>query len=802
MTVESWISKKSLKRKIAGFVLLNILLFSSIFVPVSRDSLFADLGFSFEIYDRHDNLLRKGLSTAGFYFSPIKYSDLPSYLREGLIAFEDRNFYVHGGVDVTALMRAVYFRIYGKGQSGGSTITMQIARNVNKYSRNIFAKIFEAWYALRIENSYSKKDILTLYFNTIPFGKQIIGVEMASRIYFNKSVKTISPAQAAFLIAAVKYPGYIYDKNKIKKVIFRQKLILQKLYREKIISQSQFRFALQERIILQRFDKKMLAPHFVDFLLRYLKNKYPDNMKSIYKIYTTLDMVKQRQAEKRISNTIATLKDKHISNGASLVVDNATSDLLVMVGSVDYYKNSSSGQVNGTLAIRSPGSALKPFTYGVGIELGLFSPATVFADVPTDLYTQTGDYTPENYSHHYNGPVSLRKALGCSYNIPAIAAIVKLGFETVYDWFKSCGFDSLTEPAGYYGVTLTLGGGNVSLYELTRAYAMLANKGIYRELNIIRRLESRDGSLIPLKRTAEQRKVFSPETAFLLGNILSDNDARSDSFSELSPLNFDFFVAAKTGTSKGYRDNWTVGYSKKYTIGCWSGNFDSSSMEGVSGISGAAVIFRKLMLAYENDRDYKPAIPENIVQINVCPVSGKLCKQACGKGVPEYFKKAATPKSFCSVHWLVPYQKGNGRILYQTNNQRADYRKIELLPAVYEKWLIERGQSLPSKEIMHWINWRKSGKLQRNIKVRFPDSGDSFIIDPILPRSSQVLVFRGTVPPDTEKVRWYLNDKIFYVNEYPFNYSWKIESGVYKLKIEAENGKEKIVSRSIRFVVK
>ncbi len=802
MTIEGWSSTKSLKRKIAGFVLFNIVLFSTIFIPVNRDALFDDLGFSFEIYDRHDNLLRKGLSTAGFYYSPIKYKDLPKFLREGLIVFEDKNFYRHGGVDFTALMRATYFWLFGEGQSGGSTITMQIARNVNKYSRNIFAKMFEAWYALRIENSFSKQEILTLYFNTIPFGKQIVGVEMASWSYFNRSVKTISPAQATFLIAAVKYPGYIYHPTLVKKIFHRQKFVLKKIWSAGIITQWQYAASLKEKIIIQQKLKNMVAPHFVDFLLKKLKKDYPIKIKTIYKIYTTLDMVKQQKAESRVADTIANLKDKKISNGACLVIDNATSDLLAMVGSINYYANSSSGQVNGTFAIRSPGSALKPFTYGVGIELGVFSLATVFADVPTDLYTQTGDYTPENYSHRYNGPVSLRKALACSYNIPAISAIVQLGYEIVYDWFKNCGFSSLTESAEHYGVTLTLGGGNVTLYELTRAYGMLANKGIYRDLRIIKRLEDRDGNQIPLKKRAKPRRIFSPETAFLLGDILSDNDARSDSFSELSPLNFNFFVAAKTGTSKGYRDNWTVGYSKNYTIGCWSGNFDNSPMEGVSGITGAAIIFRKLMLAYEQDRDYKPAIPEGIVQTNICSVSGKLCKKACGKGVTEYFKKSALPKEYCSVHWLIPTGKSSGRIIYRTNSENVTYYKVELLPAVYEKWLIERGQSLPSKEIMHWIDWRKSGKLKHDLKVRFPDSGDSFIVDPILPRTSQVLLFRCTVPPDTVKVRWYLNNKIFKVNDYPFNYSWQIEPDEYHLKVESDNGKEKLSSRTVRFVVK
>ena len=781
----------------------------SFYIPLNKDSLMEKLGFSFEIYDRNGILLQKGLSSNGYYFSYVKLKEIPEYIIKALINTEDKNFYSHRGVDGLAIIRAVLDNLKsGITKSGGSTITMQIARNIHNLKRNIFSKIIELWFSIRLENSFTKKQLLELYFNTIPFGKQIVGIKMASRIYFNKSPSELSTAQGAYLISLLKYPSHMNRKSSIPYIMKRQKHILTILYKKKIIDKQTYLRAMTYRINIKKPDYVKLSPHFCNFILSHIKNTYPDKIKKIAKIYTTMDIEVQKKAFKYSLNSIKKLKRKKISNASVIILDNKSGDILAMIGSLNYFIDKDSGQVNGSIALRSPGSTLKPFTYATGIDAGIITSATVIPDIKTYMRSTTGDFTPLNHSRRFNGPITVRKALGCSYNIPAARVIAKTTVDAVLLKLHQAGFISLKKNPEYYGASLTLGGGDVSLLELTRGYRMLANNGIYSQINFIKKIIDIYGNKITLKKSTVKRQVFSRETAFLITDILSDNKAREDSFSLLSPLNLPFFCAAKTGTSKGYRNNWTIGYSRNYTLGVWVGNFDNSPMLGVSGITGAGNIFRSIMLSIEDDYYYKPVIPKSVVIKNICAKSGLLSKKECTSVISEYFTKNSCPETYCNVHFSIPYYIHNNKIAYvknKKNNPNIRWEKTMILPPVYNNWLQEKGYRLPDKDVLNYIGWL-SGKNKKNeikeAKITFPDNNDAFIIDPIIKRKFQTIVFTSTLPSQTTTVYWILNDRKFKIEKYPFSYKWKIKRGEFTLKVEAVLSEGlKIKSKPVYFIV-
>ena len=403
------------------------------------------------------------------------------------------------------------------------------------------------------------------------------------------------------------------------------------------IDQEMYQMALAEKLEIKSASRPFDAPHFTRFL-------YPLLPKDAKDVYSTLDRDLQLYAEQLVKNYISHLQEENVTNAAVVVVDNATGGILAYVGSADFYNEKTNGQVDGARALRQPGSALKPFVYGLAFESDLLTPASLLSDEDTFF---EGGFRPRNYDENYHGFVSARSALACSYNIPAVKAAEKTGATDLLALLRRAGLTSLEKPADFYGLGLALGNGEVRLLDLTNAYAALARGGIYKPLLIAR------DPVIQLP--GRETRVFSEQTAYLVTDILADNNARAPAFGLNSPLSVPFALAAKTGTSKDYKDNFTMAYTPRWTIGVWVGNFDATPMQKISGVTGAGPIMHDLAVYLERKYPSTPfSVPEGVQRALVCTQSGLLAGERCTHTKEEVFDKRHLPAVCDGTHTAAP----------------------------------------------------------------------------------------------------------------------------------------------------
>ena len=613
------------------------------------------------IEDRHGHLLRTVRSTSGALAQWVPYAALPPELPKALIAVEDRRFFWHPGVDSWALLRATAQSIlHRRIVSGASTLTMQLARALRPHPRNLWGKYREMALSLRIEASIPKQRILEEYLNRVDFGPNLRGIAAASQGYFGKPVASLSLGEVALLVGLPQGPSaYALDRHP-ERALARRNRVLEKLLESKQASREQIDRALSEPLHIDKHRPAFGAPHFVAALVQGSFSEYQMGIdgtrtQGASKIRTTIDSDLQRAAETAVSSIVAALWPNHVTSAAALVVDNATGDVLAYVGSPDFYAQEYEGQVDGVRAHRQPGSTLKPFVYAAAFEELGYTAATVLPDLELHLNTEAGEYSPRNFDDKFRGPVRLREALGNSLNVPAVYTAAQLGPPTLLRVLHSFGFDSLNQRPEYYGPGLALGDGEVTLMELVRAYSALARGGtelplrFELEVNIVK--QSRDGVRIDTRKfdVPSEQRVISERTAATITDILKDRTARVATFGAQSSLQFDFEVAAKTGTSKGYRDNWVIGYCHRFTVGVWVGNFDGSPMRQVGGITGAAPIFHAILdaaMAHTKDVGLPLANGEydnnkiessiGLRRVMICPVSGQALSQDCPHGITEF----------------------------------------------------------------------------------------------------------------------------------------------------------------------
>jgi len=681
----------------------------STYLPVPASLLSPLPVVSLEIQDRHGILLREVLSDEGGRCRWLKLEEISPYLIKATIAAEDKNFLFHSGLNPLSILRAAWQNLKrGRIISGGSTITQQLARNLLRRSRHLGAKLEEAWLALRLELYLSKKEILEQYLNRIFYGHQAYGAEAASRLYFGKSSSELSLAEASFLAVLPRSPHYLSPyrlSENLKEIKKYQAIVLKRMVELGFCHQKEAEKALAEKLKIIPAEKSFRAAHFCEWVLSRLS---PESKQKLSLIQTTLDYSLQVKIEALLRQHLSCLAQRNVSNGAVIVLENSTGNILAMVGSKDFFEEKE-GQINGVLARRQPGSTLKPFTYALAIERGLTA-ATIIDDFPTSFPTEGGAYVPLNYDLSYHGPLTLRTALACSYNVPAVSLLQHLGPELLLRRLKALGFKSLKKTADFYGVGLTLGNGEVTLLELARAYSTLARQGNYLPERYIMRVVRKDEmkekdesflysgeraklmgqeqnnflrgsrkrekafSLKELNFSDEEQsapsgsrdksssgeiseddrpgQVFSPQVAFIITDILSDRKARIPSFGHITPLSFPFPVAVKTGTSEDFRDNWTLGYTPLYTVGVWVGNFNGQPMANVSGITGSGPLFHDIMLLLHSSPqkwlDFDR--PEGLVKVSICPESGELASSRCPGSIEEIFIEETQPRNYCSLH--------------------------------------------------------------------------------------------------------------------------------------------------------
>lgn len=719
------------------FFVAIVVLYASTYLPFPREVLKINEApnQSLLIKDRYGNLLREVPTKEGLRARWVTLEEISPHLVDATIYAEDKRFYSHPGIDPAAMARSAWLNLaHGTIVAGGSTLTQQVVRNLFHYPRSFKNKLLELWYALRLEHTLSKKEILTLYLNIAPYGNQVAGVEAASRIYLTKPAAHLSLGEAAFLAALPQSPSTLNPYRNKEDLLKRRKVILNRMLQAKTIAEEEYQAALESMPSLYRPDSPYKAPHFVDWVVSTLPSETRDKGGEVI---TTLDLPLQEKAVHLLKKRLLALKKEHVTNGSIIILNNMTGDILAMVGSRDYF-DSNEGQVNGALALRQPGSSIKPFMYSLALERN-YAPSTVLADVETLISSGPwGDFVPMNYDNQYHGPVSLRVALASSYNIPAVRTLQEVGVNDFLVRLRNLGFEHLTHSAEYYGPGLTLGDGEVTLLELAGGYRALANGGLYTKERMLLQ-----------QRIDAPRRVIAPDVAYLLTDILSDPRARTPAFGRNGPLEMGMAVAAKTGTTSDFRDNWAMGFSREYTVGVWVGNFDGSSMEGVSGISGAAPLLRDIFFELYKDHLPEPfEMPKNIVSREVCALSGELPGPACKHRRLELFIQGKEPTKHCSYHKLLAIDIRNGFLVGpDTPPDQVEEKVYEIYPPLFRSWAATHGIPVPPEKI-------SADDHGAPLQILFPRNGDIFHIDPNLPLSQQALPLKALVGLNINKISW------------------------------------------------
>lgn len=610
---------------------------------------------STKLLDRHGQILYEIFVSERR--TPITLASLPKYTWQASLASEDKDFYKHGGFSTSGILRAAWRTVTGQRLEGGSTITQQLVRTaLLTQDRTIRRKIREFTLSMIVETLYSKDQILEMYLNEVPYGGTAYGLESASQTYFGKHAADLTIAQASLLAGLTAAPSYYspfgpYPQN----AKTRQKYVLQQMLDDHFITKDQFASASAE-VITYTTPPTLNAPHFSLWVKDFLVKKY--GLETVEQgglvVTTTLDKDLQDFAQAAVATEVGKLKDQHVGNGAALITHPKTGEVLAMVGSKDYFDSASDGNVNVVLAQRQPGSSIKPLNYATAFERHLITPATLLADKAT-CFLQPGQepYCPANYDNQFHGPTQARFALGNSFNIPAVKTLVINGLSDFVASASAYGITSFTDPT-HYGPSLTLGGGEVSMLDLTTAYAVFANAGQRVGINPILEVRDKTGKIleqVPLKPLPDDQlkdtknldlitidaknyvslprsnvRVISAGTAFLISHILYDNGARSATFGPVSYLNVRNHpeVSVKTGTTNDKRDNWTIGFNPDIEVAVWVGNNDNSAMSAIaSGVTGASPIWNKIMTkALADYPQHWPPQPADITGTLVCSLSG------------------------------------------------------------------------------------------------------------------------------------------------------------------------------------
>jgi penicillin-binding protein 1C len=593
---------------------------------------------------------------------------------QAVLGVEDRRFYRHHGVDWLGLSASVIENPLAERKRGGSTITMQLSGLLQerlkprKGRRTVKQKWNQMLAALDLEKTWSKEQILEAYVNLVSFRVELQGLSAASRGLFDKEPSGLNEAESLILAALITSPNAPVDRI-IRRACFLAQTLGAATTGQAIKALADERLRAPYRIR----PAAALAPQAARILLKQGETR----------VVSTIDGRLQRLALEKLNQALGLLKEGQVSDGAVLVIDNGTGEILAYVGNSG--PTASASWVDGITARRQAGSTLKPFLYGLALEKGLLTAASLLDDFPLQVPTVTGLYVPQNYDHLFRGPVSLRTALSASINIPAVRALLLVGLQPFVDRLKQLGFESLTEEADYYGYSLALGSADITLRELANAYRTLANGGQWSELKL-----RRD------RKAGKPVRVFDKNTALIVSHILSDREARSATFGLENPLATRFWTAAKTGTSKDMRDNWCLGYSEKYTVGVWVGNFSGEPMKNVSGVSGAAPVWLEMMKALHAGRpSHPPPLPPGVLAARVS------FHQDLEPPREERFLKGTDP--VFPVRLDTNYQKP--RIVYPVPDTL-----ISLDPEIPEDLQRVPFQFQPSTQPYEWVlNDRKTG---------------------------------------------------------------------------------------------
>jgi penicillin-binding protein 1C len=723
-------------RRIGAYLLLSLLGFKLVMflIPLPQRTLFRPSATL--VFDRKARLLRAFTSRDDMWRIRTSIDQISPVLQKFQLAYEDRWFYWHLGVNPIALTRAMRQNLSAhRVVSGGSTLTMQIARMMEPKKRNCFNKFLEVLRALQLEQRFGKRKLLEIYYNIAPYGGNVEGVAAAAWLYFGKEPSQLSYGEAALLTALPNSPTVLRPDLYPERARTARNKVLKIVYRKGLITKGEYQEALAEAVPTGRQKLPVTAPHFCEELER----SSPDDSR----IYSTLNQRVQLMVEDLLKAQIRSLRNDQITNGAVVIIDNRTHEVIAAAGSADFTDHAASGQVNGYRAPRSPGSALKPFIYALGFDHSVISPQHYLEDVPIDF---RGGYSPENYDRKFNGVVTAREALERSLNVPAINLLRLLEDNGLYQLLRQAKFSTVA-PDDHYGLTIALGGCEVTLLELTALYSSLANQGLYQLPKVQRDQINR-----------ETVRLFSPGAAYLVTDILTEV-TRPD-----LPACWEFTslprIAWKTGTSYGHRDAWSIGYNPQYTVGVWVGNFSGEGQPGIIGTEAAAPLLFAIFNKVGGSSGGWFRQPNSVGTRQVCALSGELPGRYCQNLVTELYLVDHSPRQECTFHQAFLLDAQTGYRLpphYATARQTTEQAYIKWPPRV-SAWL--EGNGTPAEPIPALMpEWQQVLPGQAPV-IRSPSANYLYQLREGIDPEYQKICLEAAASNDVHKLYWFVDGKL------------------------------------------
>ncbi|MEW6402393.1 MAG: penicillin-binding protein 1C [Chloroflexota bacterium] len=798
-------------------ILVGLAIFAALLTYVfwelpSVDSLSEHLNTpSLRITDRNGRLLYEILPREGGRHAVVSSEHIAQCMKDATIAVEDKHFYQNPGVDLEGIVRALWINIRGgETIAGGSTITQQVARNLllqdELGERTLRRKLREAVLAWQMTRRLSKDEILALYLNQVNYGGMSYGVDAAARTYFGKPASELLLPECALLAGLPQAPG-IYNPFTNPDLAKERQIIVLGLMEEQGRLSHEERLAAESAPLSYNPEPYPIeAPHFVWLVKSQLDELFASGdlaMDQSLVVRTTLDLDAQKLSEQAIHRHIEQFEveerggiSHNVNNAALVVLNPQNGEVLALVGSADYFDASIFGALDMAASPRQTGSAFKPFIYALALE-NSWTTATSIMDVTTTFMTHDGTpYTPKNYDSREHGPVSVRQALGSSLNIPAVKTLEQVGIEQALNLARQLGITSLGEPRSY-DLSLALGGGEISLLELSTAYGALANNGSFTGYSTILEISDADGNLLYATEEQPLVPVIDPHVAWLISDILSDDSARSISFGQNSILKIDRPAAVKTGTTTNFHDNWTIGYTPDLLVGVWVGNSNYEAMHDVTGLTGAAPIWHEVirgLLQGRPAREFEQ--PDGIHPVEVCALSGLLPTPACQHTRMEWFIAGTEPTQVDTLYRQVWIEPGTNGV--STEMVQGWQSLIVLdLPTETQPWAREQGLPL----LADFSNGPSSQTAE--IVLSSPRPNTVYQMTSATEPSSQQLLIEALIGPGVTQVTFWVDGSLLgNADQSPYQTWWQLQPGEHRFWAEGvSSGGERLKSAEVIITV-
>ncbi|MCR9203384.1 MAG: penicillin-binding protein 1C [Halobacteriovoraceae bacterium] len=731
------------------------------------------------ILDRHGRKLL--FPQRGEKFSYVGIEKIPKEMKRLFLLAEDQNFYNHSGIDLAALLRATWSNLSsGRVVSGASTISQQVVRIKAKIPRSFLGKVRVLLGAVYLEFTNNKNEILEYYLNTVPFGANLRGVAAASEFFFQKELEELSLSEVAVLSILPRAPSFLMKGSSRLRLLSARDQLLDR-YGETFNEKKLVQLSKKEDLSTYRVSQSWQARHFIDYLLA-----QPEKQKFLKgdTLQTTLDLDIQREVKEILRAQVENLEKYGVGKAAAIVVESATGKILSYAGTHDFYE-AEGGQYDSVQSLRQPGSAVKPFTYLMALEKGA-NLSDILSDIPVRFRSGAGTFIPRNYSQDFTGPRLLMDALSNSLNIPALVMVDRLGVDKVHQFYQELGF-GLSRKSDHYGVGITLGNGEMSLFKLVEAFTLFPNLGSKVELTPFN--ESK----------VKKKKIASPEASWLISYALDNDVSRRESFGQNNIFEVDHSLSVKTGTSTLFRDNWTIGFNQKYTIGVWVGNMNQKPMRNISGITGAGPILAKIsnFLSKNNFIGLLPR-PSKIKKVEVCKLSGMLASASCNHKVSLPVHKKHFANKPCDQHFVQP-------VLSCNKPGVVERVSVYKLPKEYNEWMRLSSFEDPSEQIKDHckrddyriLNLEANGTVK--VALQNPLNGAIYALDPNIPGKYQVLKVEALTEGEFDHFEWNLNGSIKKTSKGILDFPLK--KGLQRISVSLKRGGKTLVKDQVQFTV-